>query len=144
MPLVVYTDGQLPGVLIGGALLLAYANGAKVAESTSHQITRLDPRRGLAANLATASMVLLASRWGMPVSTTHVSCGALFGLVHYRARHAGGTIRGIIIAWLVTLPARRLCAPPLSSSCDNYVACAVLAATCGLLLRRTGAHCETA
>jgi inorganic phosphate transporter, PiT family len=93
-----------------GLLALVIALGGlfgarRVAETMSHRITRLEPRRGLAANLATAFMVLVASRWGMPVSTTHVSCGALFGVGALSGDARWQTIRGIIIAWMVTLPA---------------------------------------
>jgi PiT family inorganic phosphate transporter len=90
------------------ALMIALGglfNARRVAETMSHQITRLDPRHGLAANLATAFVVLLASRWGMPVSTTHVSCGALFGVGALSGEARWRTIHGIIIAWTVTLPA---------------------------------------
>jgi PiT family inorganic phosphate transporter len=80
-------------------------NARRVGETMSRQIATLDPRRGLAANLATAFMVLVASRWGMPVSTTHVSCGALFGVGVLSGSARWRTIRDIIIAWVVTLPA---------------------------------------
>lgn len=93
-------------VLVGLVIALGgLLNARRVAETMSHRITILDPRRGLAANVATAFMVLLASRWGMPVSTTHVSCGALFGVGALSGGARWRTIRGIIIAWLVTLPA---------------------------------------
>ncbi len=95
------TAGLLALMIALGGLF----NARSVAETMSHQITRLDPRHGLAANLATAFMVLLASRWGMPVSTTHVSCGALFGVGALSGEARWRTIHGIIIAWLVTLPA---------------------------------------
>lgn len=92
-------------VLIG--LMIAFGgllNARRVAETMSHEITRLDPRRGLVANLATAFMVLLASRWGMPVSTTHVSCGALFGIGAVSGETRWRIVNEIIFAWLVTLP----------------------------------------
>jgi len=90
-------------IALGGLL------GARhVAETMSHRITRLDPRHGLAANLATAFMVLAASRWGMPVSTTHVSCGALFGVGALSGDARWRIINGIMGAWLVTVPAAAL------------------------------------
>ncbi|MGH7781227.1 MAG: inorganic phosphate transporter [Candidatus Binataceae bacterium] len=92
-------------VLVGLVIALGgLLNARRVAETMSHQITILDPRRGLAANVATAFMVLLASRWGMPVSTTHVSCGALFGIGALSGEASWRTINGIILAWMVTLP----------------------------------------
>lgn len=86
-------------IALGGLL-----SARSVAETMSRQITRLEPRGGLAANLATAFMVLVASRWGMPVSTTHVSCGALFGLGALSGEARWRIINGIIGAWLVTVP----------------------------------------
>lgn len=90
-------------IALGGLL-----NARRVAETMSHRITRLDPRRGLAANVATSFMVLLASRWGMPVSTTHVSCGALFGVGALSGEARWRVINGLIGAWLVTVPVAAL------------------------------------
>jgi inorganic phosphate transporter, PiT family len=52
----------------------------KVAETVSKRITAMEPEQGLSANLVTGFLVIVASKWGLPVSTTHVSCGALFGI----------------------------------------------------------------
>lgn len=76
----------------------------RVAEVMSKEITELDEGRGLAANLVTSFLVLGASKFGVPVSTTHVSCGALFGI---GAGSKGGHIRIILMilgAWVITLP----------------------------------------
>jgi len=53
----------------------------------------------------TASLVLLASPLGLPVSTTHVSCGALFGIGVSNGEARWKTIGAIAGAWTVTLPA---------------------------------------
>ncbi len=60
--------------------------------------------QGLTANLVTAFLVLVASRFGLPVSTTHVSCGALFGIGTVTRQARWKTIRTIIAAWVTTLP----------------------------------------
>jgi PiT family inorganic phosphate transporter len=60
--------------------------------------------QGFSANLVTAALVTLASPLGLPVSTTHVSCGALFGIGVLNGQGRGKTIRTIIGAWAVTLP----------------------------------------
>jgi PiT family inorganic phosphate transporter len=80
----------------------------RVAETMSKKITRLNPGQGLTANIITAFMVTVASRWGLPVSTTHVSVGSLFGigLVNGTARRK--TIFSILIAWVTTLPTAAL------------------------------------
>jgi len=92
-------------VLVGVAILvggLVYAR--RVAETMAHGITEMSPGQGLTANLVTAALVIGASRLGMPVSTTHVSCGALFGIGASSGRAHWKTIGQIGLAWVVTLP----------------------------------------
>jgi PiT family inorganic phosphate transporter len=76
----------------------------RVAETMSHRITAMNPGQAFTGNLTTALLVLFASRFGLPVSTTHVSCGALagIGLVNHQARW--NTIGQIVLAWVITLP----------------------------------------
>ncbi|MFV1959876.1 MAG: inorganic phosphate transporter, partial [Planctomycetota bacterium] len=62
-------------VVVGG---LVQSRG--VARTMSRRITTLGAGTGLTANLVTAGLVLGASRFGLPVSTTHVSCASLFGV----------------------------------------------------------------
>jgi len=75
-----------------------------VAETMSKKITRLNPGQGLIANLITAFMVIVASRLGMPVSTTHVSVGSLFGIGVVNGTAQRRTILSILVAWVTTLP----------------------------------------
>jgi len=90
---------------VGGLL-----NAKRVAITMSERITMMNHGQGFTANLVTAVLVLFASQWGLPVSTTHVSCGSFFGLgtVNHSARW--GVIRNILLSWLVTLPLAALCA----------------------------------
>jgi PiT family inorganic phosphate transporter len=71
------------------------------------KITELTPSRGFCAELAAASTVVLASRTGLPVSTTHILVGSVLGVG--MARGIGAldlrVVMNIIISWLVTLPA---------------------------------------
>jgi inorganic phosphate transporter, PiT family len=104
--------------LVGGALDLPFAvvlaaammalgglfNARRVAQTVSRKITGMDPDQGLWANLVTSFLVIFASKWGMPVSTTHVSCGALFGIGVANGRAQWGVIRTILLAWILTLP----------------------------------------
>lgn len=77
----------------------------RVARTMSERITPMDPVQGLSANLVTALLVGCASRFGLPVSTTHVSCGSLFGIGLLRRREANWSmVRNIILAWIFTLP----------------------------------------
>jgi PiT family inorganic phosphate transporter len=80
--------------------------GYRVMKTIGSGITQLTPSRGYCATLAAASTVVLASRTGLPVSTTHIAVGAVIGVG--LARGVGAidlrVIGGIIISWLVTLP----------------------------------------
>ena len=46
----------------------------------AHRVTDMNPGQGFTANALTALLVIGASRLNLPVSTTHVSCGSLFGI----------------------------------------------------------------
>ncbi len=76
----------------------------KVAEMVSKRITAMEPEQGFLANLVTSFLVIFASKWGLPVSTTHVSCGALFGIGVANGQARWSVIRNILLAWLLTLP----------------------------------------
>jgi inorganic phosphate transporter, PiT family len=86
-------------IAVGGLM-----NGRKVADMISNRITGMDPDHGLMANLVTSFLVIFASKWGVPVSTTHVSCGALFGIGMANGQARWPVIRTILFAWIVTLP----------------------------------------
>lgn len=90
------------------ALLIATGGllGARrVAETMSNKVTAsLSPGQGLTANLTSAVLVLGASRYGLPVSTTHVTNGALFGIGAVTRSARWKTISSILLAWLTTLP----------------------------------------
>jgi PiT family inorganic phosphate transporter len=79
-------------------------NARKVAETMSKKITRMNPGQGFTANLVTALLVTLASRLGLPVSTTHVSVGSLFGIGVVNRSAQLKTIVSILLAWVTTLP----------------------------------------
>ncbi len=86
--------------------------GYKVMLTVGTKITELTPSRGFCAELAAASTVVLASRTGIPVSTTHILVGAVLGVG--LARGIGAldlrVVLNIIISWVVTLPAGALMA----------------------------------
>lgn len=76
----------------------------KIAETMSYQITEMNDGQGLSANLVTSLVVIGASQLGFPVSTTHVSCGSLFGIGAVTKKAHWGSILKIVLAWLITLP----------------------------------------
>ncbi len=83
-----------------GGLLFA----RQVAKTMSQRITRMDRTQGLAANLITASLVLIASKFGLPVSTTHVSVGSIAGVGASAKTLDWQTLRNVLLSWIVTLP----------------------------------------
>ncbi len=90
---------------VGTAIAIGGLIGARrVAKTVSYDITSFDERQGLSGNLVTAALVIGASKLGFPVSTTHVSCGALFGIGASTGAARWATIRSILLAWLATLP----------------------------------------
>jgi PiT family inorganic phosphate transporter len=84
---------------VGGVL-----NARRVAETMSKKITRMNSGQGFTANLVTSVLVAGASRLGWPVSTTHVSVGALFGIGAVNGTARVRTILSILLAWVTTLP----------------------------------------
>ena len=92
-------------VVIGIAMAIGgLLNARRVATTMSQRITTMNHGQGFTANLVTAFLVLVASRWGLPVSTTHVSCGSLFGLGAVTRQGQWKTIQSILLSWLCTLP----------------------------------------
>ena len=90
---------------LGGLL-----NARRVAETMSHKITEISHGQGLSANISTAMLVIYASQLGMPVSTTHVSIGSLFGIGVANGHAHKGMIGSILLSWILTLPCAALCA----------------------------------
>jgi len=89
------------GIVVGLATF-----GYRVMRTIGSRITELTPTRGFSATMAAAATVVLASRTGMPVSTTHIAVGAVMGVG--LARGIGAidlrVIGGIVVSWIVTLP----------------------------------------
>ena len=79
-------------------------NSRRVAETMSHKITNMNQGQGFSANLATGALVILASTLGLPVSTTHVSVGALFGIGVTTRQADYRVVSNILLSWVLTLP----------------------------------------
>jgi PiT family inorganic phosphate transporter len=90
---------------IGGIL-----SARRVADTLSKKAVQMSEKEGLSANLVTGILVLFASKLGMPVSTTHVSGGSIFGVGMVTGNADRSTIRGILLAWIITLPVATLVA----------------------------------
>jgi len=81
--------------------------GYKVIRTIGHNITEMTPSRGFAAEFGAACTVLVASRLGLPVSTTHVLVGAVVGVGFAQGLGALNlkTVRQILYSWVATVPA---------------------------------------
>jgi inorganic phosphate transporter, PiT family len=88
---------------LGGLL-----SARRVAETMSHRITAMNHGQGFSANLTTGILVILASFFGLPVSTTHVSVGALFGMGLTTGQANPRVMLNILLSWIVTLPCAAL------------------------------------
>ena len=90
------------GIVTGLATL-----GYRVMRTIGSEITHLTPTRGYCATLAAATTVVLASKTGLPVSTTHIAVGAVMGVGMTSGVAAVDlrVVRDIVASWLITLPA---------------------------------------
>ncbi|QNJ97121.1 inorganic phosphate transporter [Constantimarinum furrinae] len=84
---------------IGGLM-----NAKKVGITMSKKITPMNHGQGFTANLITGILVTTASIHGMPVSTTHVSVGSIFGIGTASKKADVKMISKILISWVLTLP----------------------------------------
>jgi inorganic phosphate transporter, PiT family len=79
-------------------------NARKVAHTMSRKIASMSDGQAFTANLVTGLLVIAASRFGLPVSTTHVSVGAISGLGIVNGSVNRGVLRSIVLSWVLTLP----------------------------------------
>ena len=70
----------------------------------SKDITPMNSGQGFTANLITGLLVTTASIHGLPVSTTHVSVGSIFGIGTATGQVKINTVTQIILSWILTLP----------------------------------------
>lgn len=119
VPLVMFkeADGRffLPAAIVLVAVAMGLGSwlaGHRVTEVLAQRVTRMDRHEGFAANLATAILVLGASRMGLPVSTTHVSSGAIIGAGLGQGRQGirWRVLAEMATAWVLTLPVAALLA----------------------------------
>ncbi len=104
-----WRHGDTSMILLAASMMLGGLISAKqVAETLAHKITGMNPGQGFAANLATALLVTTASLHGLPVSTTHVSVGALLGIGITTRQARWRTVIPVLAAWVITLPCAAL------------------------------------
>ncbi len=88
------------------------AGGWRIIRTMGHRIIRLEPVHGFAAETAASIVIFTAGHFGMPVSTTHVISGSIFGVGASKRLSAvrWGVAQSMVVAWVLTLPAAGLAA----------------------------------
>jgi len=97
-------------VVISAATAIAlgtYTGGWRIIKTMGSRIIRMDPAQGFAAQGAGSTVILAASHFGYPLSTTHVINGGIMGAGAAKRLSAvrWGVAGNIIVAWILTLPA---------------------------------------
>ncbi len=100
-------------VILSCATMMALgtsAGGWRIIKTMGHRIIRLEPVNGFAAETSGAAVILTASHFKMPVSTTHVIAGSIFGVGAAKRLSAvrWQVAINMVIAWFVTIPAAAL------------------------------------
>jgi PiT family inorganic phosphate transporter len=94
-------------IAAAGAISLGtYAGGWRIMRTLGMRVTKLQTHQGFAAETAAASTIELASRLGIPLSTTHTISTAIMGVGATRGLSAvrWGVTRDLVTAWVLTFP----------------------------------------
>jgi inorganic phosphate transporter, PiT family len=89
-----------------------YSGGWRIIHTLGSKVIKLDPIHGFAAETSAASVIQLATHFGIPVSTTHTITAAIMGVGSTQRLSAvrWGVAGNIVTAWVLTLPAAGLIA----------------------------------
>ncbi|MCH9023034.1 MAG: inorganic phosphate transporter [Planctomycetes bacterium] len=89
------------GIVVGLAMF-----GYRVMKKVGTEVTVITPSRGVSADLAAMVTVLVCSRMGLPISTTHTLVGAIIGVGLARGITAINRklVKSIFTSWLITVP----------------------------------------
>jgi inorganic phosphate transporter, PiT family len=113
----VIKNGAISDIAVVPSWLLAFGGigivvglatwGWRVIETIGKKITELTPTRGFCAEFGAATTILLASKLGIPVSTTHCLVGAVLGIGLARGMRALNLnmLKDIVLSWVITIPA---------------------------------------
>ena len=102
-------------VIVACALAIAagtYLGGWRVIRTMGHRITHVEPPQGFAAQTSAAIVLLTATQGGLPLSTTHITSGAVLGtgMGKKGAKIRWSVAGSMVVAWVLTLPAAGLVA----------------------------------
>ena len=95
-----------PVMFVFGIALVAglWFIGRSVIRTVGEGLTKIHPASGFAAELSAAAVVMLASVFGLPVSSTHILIGAVLGVGLVNRAANWRLMRPIFLAWIITLP----------------------------------------
>ncbi|UJF25067.1 inorganic phosphate transporter [Suttonella sp. R2A3] len=79
--------------------------GKEVIATVGTNLAKMHPASGFSAELSAASVVMLASIMGLPVSSTHILVGAVLGIGLVNRNANWNLMKPIALAWVITLPA---------------------------------------
>lgn len=96
-------------VILGCAVTMGLgtmAGGWRIIRTMGSKMIKLKPVHGFAAETAAAAVILSASHFGIPVSTTHIIATSIMGVGSTRGMHAlkWGIVGNIVLAWILTIP----------------------------------------
>lgn len=100
----------------GGGIVVGLATyGYRVMATIGTRITEMTPSRGFSAEFGAAVTILIGSKLGLPLSTTHTLVGAVIGVGFARGMEALDmrVVRNIVVSWLITVPAAAILVVPL-------------------------------
>ncbi len=95
----VYISILAIAMAVGGLL-----NAKNVAATISKKISTFNHGQGFTANVITGALVIAASASGLPVSTTHVSVGSIYGIGLVNKTANNKELSKILLSWVLTLP----------------------------------------
>lgn len=100
-----FLDLRISLLLIAISMCLGgWFNSKKIAETMSQKLTIMNGTEAFNANFVTSILVISASLFGLPVSTTHVSVGSLAGIGFVTKKLDTKILKNIILSWVLTLP----------------------------------------
>ncbi len=98
-------------ITFGVALIVGlWFIGKEVIKTVGKDLTQMHPASGFSAELSAAAVVMLASTFGIPVSSTHILIGAVLGIGVVNKQTNWKLMKPIALAWVITLPAAGLLA----------------------------------
>jgi phosphate/sulfate permease len=109
------SDGIPLWVILASAAAISlgtYSGGWRIMRTVGTRIYALTPVSGFAAQTVASAVMLVATRFGLPISTTHVITSSIMGVGATRRLSAvrWGVAGNIVVAWILTIPAAAIVA----------------------------------